>query len=83
MARLQIAVDALKNLASRNGRFFPGCVRIWKLFALEVRLMRVVINVEKIARHPEKMLGGKESSILSAHSLGLVDVRRLIVGREH
>lgn len=56
MSGLQLAVDTLKNLASRDRGFFPRGMRIWKLFALQVRLMSIVTDMKEITRHREAIL---------------------------
>jgi hypothetical protein len=57
VAGLQPAVDALKYLASGDRSLFPRCVRVWQLFTLQVGLMRIVIDMEKITRHLEQAHG--------------------------
>jgi hypothetical protein len=47
----QSAVDALEYLPGGDRRLLPRGVRIWKLFAIQVRLVRVVSDMKKVPWH--------------------------------
>jgi hypothetical protein len=49
--RLKPAVQALQDLARRNGGFMPGGMIVGQFLALVVDLFAFVIDVEKISRH--------------------------------
>src|SRR4051812_34805185 len=62
LARLEFAIDVLEQLSCNEGRFAPGGAGVWQFFALGVVSPALVIDIEKVSRHGDKMQSRKYGS---------------------